>query len=204
MPKLFILIAVVVLGLAAVVFFLKPGSMTQNKQSPLEGHSTSNKISDNTQNQTESLENVQQQNNSSKLISEQLFTAIEPNAVRQVIVPEHFKHIEDGFLFSFDLQQMAKRQVNDQFNVKMLKFGVNRIAKIQSKDELEDGIIRWKGTFEHYPADINYFTITQSQQDQYAIVKIFTDQGSYIAEIKDGIGLAKPEKAMTDDALHSH
>lgn len=136
--------------------------------------------------------------------SEQLIIAIEPNAVRTLILPEHLKRHEDGFLFSFDIDKMSSRQVGDQFGLKMLQFDINRKAMIQSIDHLDDNIVKWQGTFEGYPADLNYFTITQSQKDRYAVMKVFTDKGSFVAEIKDGIGLAKADAVLVDDGLSTH
>ena len=87
----------------------------------------------------------------------------------------------------------------------MLKFGINRIGVIDTVEKLEEDIVRFTGSFKNYPRDINYFTVTQTQQDAYAIVKVFTDKGIYIAEIKNGIGLATPVNGDVDQGgIHPH
>ena len=204
MKKIFILLLIAIVAMAAILLYFKPQShdflRLDNAQNSLDvGQGMSG-------HKDQAIDQHKDGIGSTKHSAqgEQLLVAIEPNAVRSLILPEHFKRHEDGFLFSFDLNKMSSKQVGDQFGLKMLQFDINRKAIIQSRDQLDEDIVKWQGTFEGYPADLNYFTITQSQQDQYAVMKIFTDKGSFVAEIKDGIGLAKPENVLVDDGLHAH
>ncbi len=210
MNKIFSGVIVVAILAATVLFYLKPEnhSVDQSKTTAyLNDHNqiTHDRIyaessGEHKQNHS-SLSNQHFQNNQ---IDRNLMSVLEPNAVRSRIIPAYFKDPEHGFLFSFDMNNMATKQVGDRFELKMLKFDLHRHAVIQSVDQLDQDIVKWRGSFEGYPEDLNYFTITQSQNDQYAILKVFTDKGSYIAEIKAGIGLAKPETVLADDALYTH
>lgn len=190
----------VILILAAILFFFKPEDRSdrtavQSEEQPVFANHHLDKSSsskgDNPHNEAE-------------LQSPSVMQAIEPNAMRTLIIPAHFKQIDTGFLFSFDQSEMAKKKVGDDFEIQMLQFDINRQAKISHVEVLEDDITQWEGHFEGYPEDINRFTVTQSLKDRYTILKVFTDKGSFIAEIKDGIGLAKPEEVMVDDGLHKH
>lgn len=121
-------------------------------------------------------------------------------------LPENYKDTPENYVFSFDHVVMNTKKVDDHLPIQMLQFGLNREGVIQSKDILDDGIVRWKGRFEGYPEDINYFTITQAEQDHYAVMKVFTDKGAFVAEIKNGIGLATPvgEGVGHDEHDHDH
>lgn len=207
MKKNIIILLVAIVGIAAILFYFKPLAndplIQENGQNSTDSHFLYNHQADQSDKRINNdIDRISMSKKNDQ--GEQLFVAIEPNAARTLILPEHFKGHEDGFLFSFDIDKMSSRQVGDQFGLKMLQFDINRKALIQSIDQLDDNIVKWQGTFEGYPADLNYFTITQSQQDRYAVMKIFTDKGSFVAEIKDGIGLAQPETALVDDGLNAH
>lgn len=204
MKKIFMILLAAIVGIAAILLYFKPQSLDSIIQENSQNDVVSHHLSNNHTNQAinKHIDRISMSKNNAQ--DEQLLVAIEPNAVRSLILPEHFKQHQDGFLFSFDLDKMSSRQVGDQFGLKMLQFDINRKAIIQSMDQLDDDIVKWQGTFEGYPADLNYFTITQSQQDRYAVMKIFTDKGSFVAEIKDEIGLAKPENVLEGDGLHAH
>jgi hypothetical protein len=89
----------------------------------------------------------------------------------------------------FDHNALNHAKVGDQFDFKMLSFGINREAIISSVEKIDDGIVRWTGHFKGHPSDISYFTITQAATDYYAIMKVFTENCFYLSEINDGIGL---------------
>lgn len=200
--SLFFLITIAILMIALVIFVMKPekGNIEDLSQSNHPGLDHKQNASSDADAHIDQLALVK----STSKNADPLIVAIEPNAVRTLIIPEHFKNHEDGFLFSFDDATMASKKVGDEFGLKMLQFEINRNAVIESVDQIEDDIVKFQGKFEGYPADLNYFTITQSVKDRYAVMKVFTDKGSYIAEIKDGIGLAKPEVSLSGDELHEH
>lgn len=136
----------------------------------------------------------------------QIMKPIEKNALTSTTqLPENYKDSPEHYLFSFEHHVLTAKQVGDHVPIQMLQFGLNREGVIQSKDILDDGIVRWKGRFEGYPEDINYFTITQAERDNYAVMKVFTDKGAYVAEIKNGVGLAIPVgEGIGHDEHHQH
>lgn len=194
---------------AAILLYLKPtsDSFDSSQTGEYSDHREEGRDSARTESSNdikESSRDLSKNQSSNLQIDKNLIVAIEPNAIRTQVIPAHFTNPENGFLFSFDTEKMADKQVGDRLEMKMLQFDVHRNAVIQSVDQIDQDIVKWRGSFEGYPEDLNYFTITQSQTDRYAILKVFTDKGAYIAEIKDGIGLAKPEGVLINDGLHAH
>lgn len=204
MNKTIYLIIVVATLAATTLIYFKPETHSVNEFQVKEQSSDSKIDVDLSNRHGEENQSLNDEKIAQHKIDKNLISAIEPNALRTHLIPAHFKNPEAGFLFSFNIDNMADKQVGDRIELKMLQFDLHRTAIIQSVDQLDQDIMKWRGSFEGYPEDLNYFTITQSKDDRYAILKVFTDKGSYIAEIKDGIGLAKPEDVLINDGLESH
>ncbi len=186
MKKLIILLSIAIVIIAMVFWYLKPNTKVSHEAN--NNQKTHEQQDGNTASANEGI--IQTQSKHEDL---QIMKPIEMNMLssnRQL--PENYKDTPENYLFSFEHHVLTVKQVGDHVPIQMLQFGLNREGVIQSKDILDDGIVRWKGRFEGYPEDINYFTITQAEQDNYAVMKVFTDKGAYVAEIKNGIGLATP------------
>jgi len=200
MKKLIILVFIVIVMITIVFLYLKPhAEVTHNLSQVQQTQSIGTSHEKLVATGTNVIPNSSQHDNL------QIMKPIEGNTLTSTQLPENYKDTAENYLFAFDHQVLAAKQVNDHVQIQMLQFGLNREGVIQSKVVLDDGIVRWRGRFEGYPEDINYFTITQAEQDHYAVMKVFTDKGAYIAEIKNGVGLATPigEGIGHDDHLHS-
>ncbi len=136
-------------------------------------------------------------------IETQILHAVSPNQIDQRTIPDYFKNIEQGVLFQYDPVVIETKNVGDHIQFKLLKFGLNRQATITNVEKIDDDIIRWSGVFDGEAPDLNHFSISQSQKDNYSIMKIFTDKGNYVAEIKNGVGLATSiNDNLHDDGIH--
>lgn len=201
MKVIYILLGVAVFVTATFTLYLKPEK--DKPSASLQQHQVENELGQNVYAHDERLKN-KNESSSSHLMPE-LMPVLEQNVERRMILPESFQHRADtGYLFKFSPDEVASMKEGSKFPLKLLQFGINRVAEITEIEQVEDGIVRYKGQFEDYPADLNYFTITQSIEDQYAIIKVYTDKGSYFAEVIKGIGLAYPDQVLHDDGVHVH
>lgn len=188
MNKLFIMISsVAIIFIVALVLFLKPNNQPKDSQKTMLTVQNNQKL--------KKIEGHQQQvglKDQSKGI--EIFKLISDVDLNQYEIPDYIqdkKVAENGessyFIFDHDILNSIKE--GDQLKFELLKFGLNREATVDSVEELEDGAIRWSGHFIGYDEDIQNFTISQILDERYAIMTIFTDQGNFISEIKDGIGI---------------
>lgn len=108
-------------------------------------------------------------------------------------------------MISYNQNIIETKNVGDTFKFQMLEYGVNREGKIVEIEKVDDDILRWRGQFNKGSPERNYFTITQSQKDQYTIIQIYSDKGNYTAEIKNGQGIVQSmDQGVEDEELHAH
>ena len=202
MKKQIILSIIAIVCIAMIIYIFKP----------VKGLNDSNQhISNIDHSQQVNLDKKSEQNSASlephlENQDVQIIKPISQAELSHYQIPDIFQNHDQGFLFAFDHKVLDAKQQGDHINIEMLKYGINRKATITHIDHVDDDIVKWSGTFDSYPADINKFTITQTLKDHYAILKIFTDRGAYTAEIKDGIGLALPITTAVgkEDGVHEH
>lgn len=108
-----------------------------------------------------------------------------------------------GMVIKYDPNMIELKKVGDTVKFQMLEYGINRTGKIVEIEPVDQDIVRWTGKFDQGDPNQNFFTITQSQKDNYTIMQIFTEKGNYSAEIKDGVGLVQTmDEGVTDQELH--
>lgn len=178
--------SIAIVLIAMLFFYFKPSVMTSPEVVAKQQSHEKNGQNNPTDHDAKTLKNRTAHENT------QIMQPLEMN--RQLLVSHSPETQQDDqhYHFSFDHQGLAVKQLGDHVQIQMLQFGLNRDGVLVSKDILDEGIVRWRGRFEGFPEDINYFTITQADKDAYAVMKIFTDKGAFVAEIKNGVGSAVP------------
>ena len=102
---------------------------------------------------------------------------------------------KDGRVFvRYKPQLVESLKVGDELKVQALEFGVSRMGKIVSIEQVDDDIKRWIGEYPDHPAQGNLFRITRSVKDDYALMVIYTDSGIYEMESKRGVGWVRPSR----------
>ncbi|MBC9229311.1 metalloprotease secretion chaperone CpaB [bacterium SPL81] len=110
-----------------------------------------------------------------------------------------------GMAVNYNQNIIETKNIGDVVKFQMLEYGLNRSGKIVEIEKLDDDILRWRGEFEQGIPERNYFTITQSQKDQYTIIQIYSDKGNYTAEIKNGQGIVQVmDQGVEDKEVHAH
>lgn len=111
--------------------------------------------------------------------------------------------LNDGRLFSeYDPLVIETKGVGDKIQWQALEYGLNQVGVIQEVEDLGDDIYRWTGHFEGKDPLHNHFRITQSLDENYAIARINTEQGTFEFEAKNGIGWMRPS-IVKDTDLHA-
>lgn len=198
MKKIILLIGIVILGIAMLLFFLKPTQQANSNRPSTVSERQDPQLNKTHLNSTQVVPHAENQDL-------QILKPISQTELNLYNIPDIFSHPEKGFLFAFDHNVLNAKQQGDHIQMQMLKYGINRKATITNIEHLDDDIVKFSGRFDDYPEDINHFTISQTLKDQYAIMKIFTDQGVYTAEIKNGVGLAVPiTTELGEDTVHAH
>jgi len=200
MKVFYSVLATVAIFVAVVFFYLKPSHSDLTSKRNMNDSSSHEKnliLTDFKSGNADSLKGTDRSNYD-------LMPVLDQNVLKTMLIPEHFKNIDQGYLFSFDHNYVNKLGIGSKLDIKMLKLDINRQAEITTIEQIDNDIKRYRGVFSAYPSDSNYFTITQSIHDQYAIIKVFTDKGTVIAEIKDGIGLASSAVDLKDDTIVAH
>lgn len=101
----------------------------------------------------------------------------------------------DGRVFvRYEPQLVENLNVGDELKVQALEFGVSRMGKIVSTEQVDDDIKRWIGEYPDHPGQGNLFRITRSIKDNYALMVIYTDSGIYEMESKGGVGWVRPSR----------
>lgn len=102
---------------------------------------------------------------------------------------------KDGRVFvRYEPRLVESLKVGDELKVQALEFGVSRMGKIVSIEQVDDDIKRWIGEYPDHPAQGNLFRITRSVKDDYALMVIYTDSGIYEMESKGGVGWVRPSR----------
>lgn len=110
-----------------------------------------------------------------------------------------------GMAIHYNQNIIETKNIGDLVKFQILEYGLNRSGKIVEVVKVDDDILRWRGEFEQGIPERNYFTITQSQKDQYTIIQIYSDKGNYTAEIKKGQGIVQVmDQGVEDKELQTH
>ena len=198
-----LLLAVTLVVAVGLVFFLKPDQATASAQNinPDKSYSKT------------SVANGEYARKDLKLSSADLAKAKTETVLFHEIQDEDLKNSEalplaksgKGMMISYNQNIIETKNVGDTVKFQMLEYGVNREGKIVEIEKVDDDILRWRGQFNQGSPERNYFTITQSQKDQYTIIQIYSDKGNYIAEIKNGQGIVQSmDQGVEDEELHAH
>lgn len=204
MKKLLSIILVAIILIAGLFYFFKPEADIASKTDT--GHQSSEQLLSNHSNYPRKNNLGVSEDILKKAQAEtQILNAVTPDQIDQRTIPDYFTNIEQGVLFQYDPLVIETKNVGDHIQFKLLKYGINRQATITNIEQVDEDIMRWKGVFDDLAADLNHFSITQSQKDNYSIMKVFTDKGNYVAEIKNGVGLATSiNDELHDDEIHDH
>lgn len=113
----------------------------------------------------------------------------------QMRLPLTDEQKKDGRVFvRYKPQLVESLKVGDELKVQALEFGVSRMGKIVSIEQVDDDIKRWIGEYPDHPGQGNLFRITRSVKDDYALMVIYTDSGIYEMESKGGVGWVRPSR----------
>lgn len=201
--NILLLLAVTLVVAVGLVFFLKPDQATASAQNinPDKSYSKT------------SVPNGEYARKDLKLSSADLAKAKTETVLFHEIQDEDLKNSEalplaksgKGMMISYNQNIIETKNVGDTVKFQMLEYGANREGKIVEIEKVDDDILRWRGQFNQGSPERNYFTITQSQKDQYAIIQIYSDKGNYTAEIKNGQGVVQSmDQGVEDEELHAH
>lgn len=201
--NILLLLAVTFLVAAGLVFFLKPDQATKSVQ---------NIISD--ENQPEILNtDGEYPRKNLDIPSNDLAKAKTEMVLFHEIQDEDLTNSDalplsksgKGMAIAYNQNIIETKNVGDTVKFQMLEYGINREGTIVEIEKVDSDILRWRGKFNQGSPERNFFTITQSQKDQYTIIQIFSDKGNYTAEIKNGQGVVQSiDEGVEDHELHDH
>lgn len=201
--NILLLLAVTFVVAAGLVFFLKPDQATKSVQ---------NIISD--ENQPEILNTDREYPRKNLDIpSNDLAKAKTEMVLFHEIQDEDLTNSDalplsksgKGMAIAYNQNIIETKNVGDTVKFQMFEYGINREGTIVEIEKVDSDILRWRGKFNQGSPERNFFTITQSQKDQYTIIQIFSDKGNYTAEIKNGQGVVQSiDEGVEDHELHDH
>lgn len=145
--------------------------------------------------QTDQNKHVDLENNhlskTKKMTLPEFLHPLSNKELASITIPQYLKEkqTENSSYFLFNQNQVEQMKEGDQFQISLPKFGLNKIAIIDDVDPIEDGTVRISGTFKNSTENLSDFTITQTKDDAYAIIRLYTEDKDYIIEVKNGIGM---------------
>lgn len=202
--KLLIGTAIACVALAVLIWFAFSQQSSSALTSPLESRQESGtKVAD-SQNEFARQNMLNLSPSEKEKLSHQqiVFNEIEKDQLPSNVNFPLLKNAK-GMVIKYDPNVIELKKVGDTVKFQMLEYGINRTGKIVEIEPVDQDIVRWTGKFDQGDPNQNFFTITQSQKDNYTIMQIFTENGNYSAEIKDGVGLVQTmDEGVTDQELH--
>ncbi|RZF50480.1 metalloprotease secretion chaperone CpaB [Acinetobacter halotolerans] len=200
--KIIFLLAITFIVIAGLIFFLKPDHVAASTQDD-----ASTKIKSSVQ----ELSVFPREN--LNLSKSELETAVKETVLFHEIQDDDLKVSSalplsksgKGMAVRYNQNIIETKKVGDIVKFQMLEYGINRSGEIVEIEKVDDDILRWHGRFQQGSPERNFFTITQSQKDQYTIIQIYSDKGNYTAEIKNGQGVVQSmDEGVEDHELHAH
>ncbi|MCH7337687.1 metalloprotease secretion chaperone CpaB [Acinetobacter sp. NIPH 2699] len=200
--KIIFLLVVTFIVTAGLIFFLKPDHVAASTQDD-----ASTKIKSSTPELSIfPRENLNLSKSALEIAAKEtvLFHEIQDNDLK-VSSALPLSKSGKGMAVRYNQNIIETKNIGDIVKFQMLEYGLNRSGEIVEIEKVDDDIFRWHGRFQQGSPERNFFTITQSQKDQYTIIQIYSDKGNYTAEIKNGQGLVqRMDEGVEDHELHDH
>lgn len=130
-----------------------------------------------------------------------LFRTLPLNQVLQdsrFIFTQRLKQAET-YPIAYDPGMIENAQVGEQVHFYLPELGIDVQGTISNVDDIDQDIRRWNGELNQHGKTA--FGIIQSRKDRYSIIQLQTEQGLYIAEIKNGLGVVSREHVALDHDL---
>lgn len=193
----FIIFMLIALGMLLLIWhFLQPSNMP----SPVAAHvvqAQSSVVSVVTANEIHPVASAQASKKNARP-QQSLFHAVPLNQVLQdsnFIFTQRLKQAET-YPIAYDPRLIENTQVGEQVHFYLPELGIDVQGTIRNIDDIDQDIRRWNGELNQQPKTA--FGIIQSRKDRYSIIQLQTEQGLYIAEIKNGLGVISREHMALD------